>query len=136
MSTTSMVLAGVAAGLTALCCSAAQAQSAPLSTLAPANLERPRPAPPFDLTGMWQHNFDGPDSWRFVPETFELTPAAQVHYDAGERASEEGRLYRDDIGRSACSRSKRIPASIPPLDPATWPRHTTRPGTNTSSVAT
>lgn len=119
MSMTRMALAGLAAGLAALCGAAAQAQSErpstpPLSTLAPANLERARPAPPFDLTGMWQHNFDGPDSWRFVPETFELTPAARQHYEAGERARAEGKLYRDDIGQC-------WPAGMPLIMTRVWP---------------
>ena len=39
-----------------------------LGALAPANLKKPRPEAPFDLTGTWQH--DGRFStWRFVPET-------------------------------------------------------------------
>src|SRR5690554_844545 len=67
-----------------------------LSTLAPENLAKERPAAPFDLTGTWQHEFTGPDSWRFVPQSFELTPEAQRHYDAGQRAAREGKLYRDD----------------------------------------
>ena len=47
---------------------------------------------------MWQH--DGrANRWQFVPETFKLTPAAQVHYDAGLKALKEGGVYRDDIGQ-------------------------------------
>jgi len=48
-----------------------------LGALAPANLAKPRPKAPFDLTGTWQH--DGRwSTGRFVPETFKLTPQAQV----------------------------------------------------------
>ncbi len=112
------LLAALAAGLAALACAVTPAQSqqdsAPLSALAAANLERSRPAPPFDLTGMWQHNFTGPNSWRFVPETFELTPEAQAHYDAGERARAEGMLYRDDIGQC-------WPAGMPLIMTRVWP---------------
>src|SRR5690606_13281996 len=62
----------VAAGFFALCSVAppldaqpAEEEAAPrLGVLAPANLARPRPAPPFDLTGTWQHESTGPDSWR------------------------------------------------------------------------
>jgi len=86
----------------------------PPSALSPDNLARERPAAPFDLTGMWQHNFNGPDSWRFVPETFELTPAAQAHFDAGEQALAEGKLYRDDIGQC-------WPAGMPLIMTRVWP---------------
>src|SRR4030095_2408067 len=79
----------------------AQPPTAPatqLSALAPANLAKPRPKPPFDLTGTWQH--DGrANTWRFVPETFKLTPQAQAHYDAGVKALKDGGVYRDDIGQ-------------------------------------
>jgi hypothetical protein len=34
-----------------------------------------------------------------VPQTFELTPEAQVHYDAARKAQAEGKVYRDDIGQ-------------------------------------
>jgi hypothetical protein len=88
----------LAAGL-----SVAEAQPAdealPPGALSPANLAKPRPAAPFDLTGTWQHELRGPQSWKFVPETFELTPQAQVHYDAGRKALAEGKVYRDDIGQ-------------------------------------
>jgi len=67
--------------------------------LSPANLAKPRPKAPFDLTGTWQHELRGPQSWKFVPQTFELTPEAQAHYDAGQKALAEGKLYRDDIGQ-------------------------------------
>src|SRR5690349_13715416 len=56
----------------------------PLGALAPANLAKPRPQPPFDLTGTWfidQRNSE--NTWRFNPTgPFKLTAAAQVHYDA------------------------------------------------------
>jgi hypothetical protein len=75
------------------------ASTAPLGALSPENLAKPRPAPPFNLTGTWQHELRGPQSWKFVPPTFELTPEAQVHYDAGQKALAENKLYRDDIGQ-------------------------------------
>jgi hypothetical protein len=73
--------------------------SAPLGALTPENLAKPRPKPPFDLTGTWQHELRGPQSWKFVPEKFELTPEAQKHYDAGKKAMAENKVYRDDIGQ-------------------------------------
>jgi hypothetical protein len=92
----------------------AGAEAAPVGALAPANLAKERPAAPFDLTGTWQHEFTGPDSWRFVPQTFELTPEAQRHYDAGEAARHEGKLYRDDIGQC-------WPAGMPLIMTRVWP---------------
>ena len=105
------VLAGIASGL---CVANAQEVAAPLGALAPENLAKPRPAPPFDLTGTWQHDFTGPDSWRFVPKTFELTPEAQRHYDAGQKAAAEGKVYRDDIGQC-------WPAGMPLIMTRVWP---------------
>ena len=83
------------------------------SALSKANLAKPRPKPPFDLTGMWQH--DGrANRWQFVPETFTLTPAAQVHYDLGVKALKEGGVYRDDIGQC-------WPAGLPLIMTRVWP---------------
>jgi hypothetical protein len=83
------------------------------SALAPANLAKPRPKPPFDLTGTWQH--DGrANTWRFVPETFKLTPQAQAHYDAGVKALNDGGVYRDDIGQC-------WPAGVPLIMTRVWP---------------
>ena len=84
-----------------------------LSALSVENLAKPRPKPPFDLTGMWQH--DGrANRWQFVPEKFTLTPAAQVHYDAGMKALKEGGIYRDDIGQC-------WPAGMPLIMTRVWP---------------
>src|SRR5512145_494020 len=83
------------------------------SALSPANIAKPRPKPPFDLTGTWQH--DGrANTWRFVPETFTLTPQAQVHYDLGVKALKDGGVYRDDIGQC-------WPAGMPLIMTRVWP---------------
>src|SRR5204863_7221760 len=67
-----------------------------LGVLAPANIAKPRPKAPFDLTGTWLH---GGESERFDPPAgFKLTPAAQKHFDASAAALKEGKLYRNDIG--------------------------------------
>jgi hypothetical protein len=87
----------------------------PLGALSRENLSKPRPKPPFELTGTWLHdNKDGPNSWRFVPPTFKLTPDAQEHYDAGQRAAKEGKVYRDDIGQC-------WPAGMPLIMTRVWP---------------
>ncbi len=79
----------------------AQPAAAPLppGALSPENLAKARPAPPFNLTGTWQHELRGPQSWKFVPENFDLTPEAQKEYDTGRKALAEGKVYRDDIGQ-------------------------------------
>ena len=93
-------------------------QSAPAvpevpSALSPANLAKPRPKAPFDLTGTWQH--DGrANTWRFVPEAFKLTPQAQEHYERGVKALKDGGVYRDDIGQC-------WPAGLPLIMTRVWP---------------
>jgi hypothetical protein len=83
------------------------------SALSPANIAKPRPKAPFDLTGTWQH--DGrANTWRFVPETFKLTPQAQTHYDLGVKALKDGGVYRDDIGQC-------WPAGMPLIMTRVWP---------------
>src|SRR5215471_4465611 len=83
-----------------------------LGALAPANIAKPRPKPPFDLTGAWLH---GGESERFDPPAgFKLTPEAQKHYNAAEQAAKEGKLYRNDIG--LC-----WPAGMPIMMTRVWP---------------
>ena len=80
--------------------------------LDPDNLARERPAPPFDLTGVWQ--FRGEDQWRanygsyeFKPMP-ELTPKGQAFYDAYMEAAAQGDRYFDPT--AAC-----YPAGMPRL---------------------
>src|SRR5688500_19733352 len=95
---------------------AAAPAAPPLGALAPANLAKPRPKAPFDLTGTWfidQRNSE--NTWRFGPTgTFKLTPSAQVHYDAAKKAQAEGKVYRDDIGQC-------WPAGLPIIMTRVWP---------------
>ena len=71
-----------------------------LGALAPANIAKPRPKPPFDLTGTWLHGGGADNGFRFSPPAgFKLTPEAQKHFDAAEKARAEGKVYRDDIGQ-------------------------------------
>src|SRR5688572_33503434 len=70
----------------------AAAPPAPLGILAPANIAKPRPKAPFDLTGTWLHN--SPTGARFDPPAgFKLTPAAQAHSDPAQKPPTEGTVY-------------------------------------------
>jgi len=93
----------------------APAPAAPTGALAPANLAKPRPKAPFDVTGVWLHGGGQNNSFRFSPPAgFKLTPAAQVHYDAARKAQAEGKVYRDDIGQC-------WPAGLPVIMTRVWP---------------
>lgn len=92
----------------------AQTPATQLGVLAPANLAKARPKPPFDLTGTWLHDNVGGNAWRFIPPTFKLTPEAQKHYDASQEAARAGKVYRDDIGQC-------WPAGMPLIMTRVWP---------------
>jgi hypothetical protein len=86
-----------------------------LSALAPENIARDRPAAPFDLTGNWFIDVSqNPDAWRFGPPYPKLTAAAQVHFEASQKAAKEGKVYRDDIGQC-------WPAGLPLIMTRYWP---------------
>src|SRR5262245_60539752 len=86
-----------------------------LGALAPANLAKPRPKPPFDLTGTWLHGGGENNGFRFSPPPdFKLTPEAQKHYDAARKAQAEGKVYHDDIGQC-------WPAGLPVIMTRVWP---------------
>ena len=86
-----------------------------LGALAPANIAKPRPKAPFDITGTWLHGGGQNNSFRFQPPAgFKLTPEAQVHYDAAQKAAKEGKVYRNDIG--IC-----WPAGLPVIMTRVWP---------------
>ena len=75
-------------------------RAAPLGALAPANLAKPRPKPPFDLTGVWLHAGGPNNRFRFSPPAgFKLTPAGAGALRRGAKAQAEGKVYRDDIGQ-------------------------------------
>src|SRR5262245_50410992 len=86
-----------------------------LGALAPANIAKPRPKPPFDLTGTWLHG-GGPDNgFRFTPPAgVKLTPEARVHLEAAQKAQAEGKVYHDDIGQC-------WPAGLPVIMTRVWP---------------
>ena len=96
----------------------APAEAAPLSALAPENLNKPRPKPPFDLTGNWFISGGVPGGgWLFgrTPAVLPtLTPNAQKHFDAYAAAVKDGKVYRDDIGQC-------WPAGMPVIMTRVWP---------------
>ena len=88
---------------------AAPAPAADLGALAPANLAKPRPKPPFDLTGTWLHDLGSRVHGVSARPYPKLTPAAQVHFDAA-RAKRRRRAKRTtttsgSAGRRACRSS-------------------------------
>jgi hypothetical protein len=86
-----------------------------LSALAPANIAKPRPKPPFEVTGNWFIDVSqNPEAWRFGPPYPKLTPAAQKHWDAAKKYTAEGKVYRDDIGQC-------WPAGLPLIMTRYWP---------------
>jgi hypothetical protein len=94
------------------------APAEPLSALSPENLNKPRPKPPFDLTGNWFIAGGVPGGgWLFgrTPDVLpKLTPNAQKHFDAYTAAAKQGKVYRDDIGQC-------WPAGMPVIMTRVWP---------------
>jgi len=87
-----------------------------LSALAPANLAKERPAPPFDVTSNWFIDVSqNPQAWHFYLEPYpKLTPAAQKEFDASKKYEAEGKVYKDDIGQC-------WPAGLPLIMTRYWP---------------
>lgn len=86
-----------------------------LGALAPENLQKERPAPPFDLTGTWFVDLSaGFGNFRFGPPYPEFIDQAKLDFEEGERARAEGRPYRDSIGQC-------FPAGIPMIMTRVWP---------------
>jgi hypothetical protein len=105
-----LVLSGIFAAASDL---AAQAPAGHLGVLAPENLAKPRPKAPFDLTGTWLH-MRGENERFDPPAGFKLTPEAQKHYDAAQKAIADGKIYKNDIG--LC-----WPAGVPIMMTRVWP---------------
>jgi len=87
-----------------------------LSALAPANLNKARPAPPFDVTSNWFIDVSqDPKAWHFyLPPYPKLTAAAQKEYDTSMKYDAEGKVYKDDIGQC-------WPAGLPLIMTRYWP---------------
>jgi hypothetical protein len=89
-----------------------------LNALAPANLAHPRPAAPFDLTGIWTTNFRWPENqatggYEFFPLP-KLKPEAAALYAEKEKAFAAGKTFRDDAG--LC-----FPPGMPRTMTRVWP---------------
>lgn len=93
----------------------AQAPPPPqLGALAPANLNKPRPKAPFNLTGTWFIDLTGGRSFLFGPPYPKFKPEVQAEYDAGQRETAAGRAYHDYIGQC-------YPAGLPMIMTRVWP---------------
>ena len=86
-----------------------------LGALAPENLNKPRPAAPFNLTGTWFVDLsEGFGRFRFGPPYPEFIGQAKLDFEEGQRAAAERRPYRDAIGQC-------FPAGIPMIMTRVWP---------------
>jgi hypothetical protein len=86
-----------------------------LSALAPANIAKPRPKPPIDITGTWFVDLrDGFSKFMFGPPYPQFMPQAQKDYEEGQKAAAEKRTYRDAIGQC-------YPPGMPMIMTRVWP---------------
>jgi hypothetical protein len=86
-----------------------------LGALAPDNLNRERPAPPFDLTGTWFVDLsEGFANFMYGPPYPEFIGQAKEDIAEGDRIRSEGGGYRDAIGQC-------FPAGIPMIMTRVWP---------------
>ncbi len=87
-----------------------------LGALAPENLNKERPEPPFDLTGTWFVDLsEGFGEFRFGSQGYPefLEPGQEAMRGAAE-ARERGETYRDAIGQC-------FPAGLPMVMTRVWP---------------
>jgi len=109
-----LMSAAIAAVVVAASLATLRAQD--LGALAPANLNKPRPAAPFDVTGTWLNDIRFKGSWRFgpPPDNVKLKGEALKHFEASKQAQAEGKVYHDDIGQC-------WPAGLPMIMTRVWP---------------
>jgi len=83
--------------------------------LAPQNLSKPRPKPPFNLTGTWFVDLsEGFSKFMFGPPYPEFYAAGQQALKEAAEARKEGKTYRDAIGQC-------YPAGLPMIMTRVWP---------------
>ena len=96
----------------------ALAQPAPqeqLGALAPANLKKPRPKAPFDLTGTWFVDLSkGFDTWRSGPPYPKFKGEGAKAFAESEQARRKARTTATDIGQC-------YPAGMPVIMTRVWP---------------
>jgi hypothetical protein len=86
-----------------------------LGALAPQNLNKKRPKPPFDLTGTWFVDLTRSFAdFRFGPPYPEFFEPGQTALKEAEEARKKGQPYRDTIGRC-------FPAGMPMIMTRVWP---------------
>ena len=86
-----------------------------LGALAPENLNRDRPAAPFNLTGTWFVDLsEGFARFMFGPPYPEFVGQAKLDFEEGQRMRAAGKPYRDAIGQC-------FPAGIPMIMTRVWP---------------
>jgi len=86
-----------------------------LGALAPENLAKPRPAPPFDVTGTWFVDLsEGFARFLFGPPYPKFYAPGREALVEAARAQAEGRTYRDAIGQC-------YPPGMPMLMTRVWP---------------
>ena len=86
-----------------------------LGALAPENLNKERPAPPFNLTGTWFVDLsEGFAKFMYGPPYPEFIGQAKLDFEEGQRARQERKPYRDAIGQC-------FPAGIPMIMTRVWP---------------
>jgi hypothetical protein len=77
----------------------AQAHDGYYGALAPENLKKPRPKPPFDITGTWYINLRNGASFRFGPPYPEFYEPGQTAMKESAEARAKNIPYRDSIGK-------------------------------------
>ena len=83
--------------------------------LDPANLAKPRPKPPFDMTGTWFVDLhEGFNKFMFGPPYPEFYAEGQKALKEGAAARAKGQNYRDSIGQC-------YPAGLPMIMTRVWP---------------
>ena len=87
----------------------------PEGALAPDNLNKPRPKPPFNLTGTWMVDLSsGFSSFMFGPPYPHFHPEAEALFEEGKKATASGHAFHDDIGKC-------YPAGMPMIMTRVWP---------------